>query len=113
MLFQQQQGSIYEETLLFHTKNWSILGLESIYKQIKGKFSDNLGQNICWLFHFLAQFVFTTSETELDYYHHRVNVRVAERLKTQELRKLGNFKEIPEILGFDGEYPATHPKAKF
>ena len=40
----------------------------------------NLGQNICRLFHFLAQFVFTASEAELDYYHHRVNARVAERV---------------------------------
>ena len=28
-------------------------------------------------------------------------------------RKLGNFNKIPEMLGFDGEYPAVHPKAKF
>ena len=46
----------------------------------------NLGQNICRLFHFLAQFFFTTSETELDYYHQKVSARVtsrvAERLKT-------------------------------
>ena len=69
----------------------------------------NLGQNICRLFHFLAQFVFTTSETELNYYHHRVNVQV----ETYDLRKLGNFKKIPEMLGFDDEYPAVHPKAKF
>ena len=34
--------------------------------------SYNLGQNICRLFHFLAQFLSTTSETELDYYHHTV-----------------------------------------
>ena len=27
--------------------------------------------------------------------------------------KLGNFKKIPEMLGFDGEYPAVHPKARF
>ena len=32
----------------------------------------NLGQKICTLFHFLARFVFTTSETELDYYHQKV-----------------------------------------
>ena len=42
-------------------------------------------QNIFVLFHFLAHFPLTTSETEQDYYHHRVNVRVAlqvnERLK--------------------------------
>ena len=34
------------------------------------------------LFHFLARLLFTTSETELDYYDQKVNVRVAERLKT-------------------------------
>ena len=49
--------------------------------------SYNLGQSICRLFHFLAQFIFTTSETEhyYHYYHHRVNVveRVAERLRTR------------------------------
>ena len=43
----------------------------------------------------------------------RVASRVAERLKTEDLRKLGNFKEIPEMLGFDGEYTNVHPKAKF
>ena len=40
-----------------------------------------LGQNICRL-HFFAQFSFTTSETELDYYHQKVNVRIFEQLKT-------------------------------
>ena len=46
----------------------------------------NLGQNIWRVFHFLVQVFFTTSETELDYYHQEVSVRVAsriaERLKT-------------------------------
>ena len=27
-------------------------------------------------------------------------------------KKLGNFKKISEMFGFDGEYPAAHPKAK-
>ena len=67
-------------------------------------------------FIFLAQFVFTASELELNYYHQKVHVRVAsrvaERLKTRDLTKLGNFKKISEMLGFDGEYPAIHPKAK-
>ena len=44
-----------------------------------------LGQNIGRPFHVLAQFLFTTSKTELDYYHQKVIVRVAsqvvERLK--------------------------------
>ena len=78
--------------------------------------SCNLERNIRRLFHFLAQFLYTTSEKELDYYHRKVNVRVAsrivERLKTYDLKKLGNFKKIPK-LGFDGEYPTHHPKDKF
>ena len=53
---------------------------------------------------------------ELDYYHQKVNVRVAsriaERLKINDLRELGNFKKVPETLGFDGEYPAVHAKDK-
>ena len=73
----------------------------------------NLGQNIWRLFHFLAQFLFTTNETELGYYHQKVNVRVAsrvaERLKTYDLSKSENFKKIPEMLGLDGEFPAVHP----
>ena len=50
-----------------------------------------LGQNICRFFQGLARFLFTASETELDYYHQKVNVRVAERLSTWDLKKLGNF----------------------
>ena len=75
-------------------------------------FNYNLGQNICKLFHFLEQFFFTTSETKLDYYHHKVSVRVASRVP-ELLKKLGNFKKIPEMLAFDGKYPAVQPKAKF
>ena len=51
----------------------------------------HLGQNICRLFHFLAQFLLTTSETELNYDHQKVNVhvasRVAEQIRTYDLRK--------------------------
>ena len=32
-----------------------------------------LDKSICRLFHFLIQFFFTTSETELDYYHQKMN----------------------------------------
>ena len=67
---------------------------------------------MCRLFHVLARFLFFTSEIERDYYHQKVNVRVAKLLKTLDLRKLGNFKNIPEMLGVDGEYPVGHPKAK-
>ena len=65
--------------------------------------SSNLGQNIQRHFHFLAQFVFTTSETELGYYNHKVNVRVAsplaERLKTQNLRILEISRKSLKCMG--------------
>ena len=77
----------------------------------------NLGQNICRRFHFLARFLFTTNDTELDYYHKKKSVRVASRVpergKPSDLRKFGNFKEISEMLGFDGEYPGGYPKTNF
>ena len=57
------------------------------------------------LFHVLTQFLFTTGETELDYYHQKVSVLVASsvavQLKTCDNRKKGNFKKIHEKLGFD------------
>ena len=57
------------------------------------------------------------SETERDYYHQKLNVRVAspvmERPKTQDLRKLRNFKKIPEMFETDDEYPAGHLKDVF
>ena len=47
---------------------------------------------MCRLFHILVQFLFNTSETELNYYHQKVNVRVlsrvTERLPTQEKKRL-------------------------
>ena len=76
----------------------------------------NFGQNICKLFHFLAEFALSASETELDY-QQRVNVRVpsrtAEQFQFEDLRKLGNFTKISQMLGFDGEYPAVHASTKF
>ena len=50
------------------------------------KLDYNFRQNIWRHFRVLAQFLFPTSETEVDYYHQKVSVRVswrvAERLKT-------------------------------
>ena len=66
----------------------------------------NLAQNICRLFHFLAQFLFTTSKAELDYYHQKINVRVTSQVAER-------FRKIPEIFGFDGEYPVVQPITKF
>ena len=32
---------------------------------------------------------------------------------SNDVKKLGNFKKIPEMLGSDSEYPASCTKAKF
>ena len=50
--------------------------------------SYNHRQNMCGLFHVLAQFPFTTKEPELDYYRQQVKVRVASRF-AQQLKTLG------------------------
>ena len=53
-------------------------------------------QNICRLFHFLARLLFTTNETELDYYNK--SVRVASRVPgRQALRsqEIWEFEENP------------------
>ena len=39
--------------------------------------------------------------------------RVAEKLKTQDLRKLGNFKRISEKLGIGGKSLGGQTKAKY
>ena len=75
----------------------------------------NLGQKHLQTFSFFSTIcLHTTSETELDY-HQKVNVQVASRV-AERLKTLGNqeiSKKILDMLGFDGEYPAVHPNAKF
>ena len=67
-------------------------------------------------FHILPQISFTTSETELDYYHQKVNVwvawRIPEKRKTEDLERLVNFKRIPGMHVVDGKYPAGNLKDK-
>ena len=54
---------------------------------------------------------------ELVYYHKKVNARITSRFakqcKIKDLRKTRNFKKVPETLGIDDEYPASHTKDKF
>ena len=106
-----QQGCIYEEVL--HFQSFHAFPKTS---KLKKKLSGNHGGSICRLFHVLVQFFFTTSKSELHYYHQRVNVQVAsrvlERRKTQDLRKLRNFKKISEKLGTDSKSSVGYPKAK-
>ena len=41
------------------------------------------------------------------------NDYVPKKEKKKKKKDLGNLKKIPEMLGFDGEFPAVNPKAKF
>ena len=45
---------------------------------------NNVGQNICILFNVLVQFFFTTSETELNYYHQTLPQELPNDLKLLE-----------------------------
>ena len=64
----------------------------------------------CSIFLVLAQFPFTTSQPEVNYYHQNVNIRVAGRLKTEDLRKLENFKKLPKLIEIDDEGTAGYLK---
>ena len=73
----------------------------------------NLGRYICRLCHLIKQFPFTEIQTELDYQYQKVNEQVTEQRKTCDLRKLENFKKIPEMLGTEGKCPSGHLQDKF
>ena len=74
------KSSYFKELFSVVASKYSICDIEN------NKKSDNLTQNIFSLFQVLVQFLFTSSEKEIDYYHQKVNVRnvsrVAERFKT-------------------------------
>ena len=70
----------------------------------------NLRQNICRLFHVLAQVLFTTSEMRLDFIMTKRNYELSQELMNYlKLRKLGNYKKISEMLRYDGRPPASRP----
>ena len=48
---------------------WSNLEKQTRRLSTKQERFSNLVQNICSVFHVLAHYFFTLSETELDYYH--------------------------------------------
>ena len=68
-------------------------------------FQNTSGWLLLTFIHCFVQYLFIPSETELDYYHQKVNVRVTSRVHEQlkmDLRKLGNFKRITGMLGYHG-----------
>ena len=62
-----------------------------------------LNKTIMRLFQILLEFPFATSETELDYHHQKLYVKVIERLRNL------SFKEIAEKLLITSKYWTGHP----
>ena len=72
-------------------------------QRVKEKFSNNPGHNILELFNNLVQVQIATSKTKLGLQYNklgtRVVSRVAESLRTQDLRKLGNIQKMSNVGG--------------
>ena len=78
-LFQLQQGSIYGEIFIFLTKKLPFLGFKCMFEQIKTKrkiYKQSRTKHFL-TFQYLAQIFYTTIETQLDFYHQKLSVRVA------------------------------------
>ena len=99
---------LYTSSILLNKVELSVLlvGLPGLIKHFamiskkKKKYSYNQFHNILRLFDVLPNFSFTTSETIDDYYMvytRRAASRVAERLKTQDLRKLGKIRKVSKL----------------
>ena len=52
----------------------------------KALIPDNLGQNVCRIFHILVQFLFVSGERELDYYQQNLDY-----VRSKNQRKLDKF----------------------
>ena len=87
-----------------------------VKRKEKEKFLENQLHNILTLFNVLQSFPFTTCEAMSSYYlltwYIQIASRVAEQLKTQDLRKLGNIRKVPKLQRMKGQCPGTLTKDK-
>ena len=60
----------------------------------------NSGHNILELYNILVPIRFATSKRKLDILYSKLGIRVAERSKTYDLRKLGNIRKISNLGGY-------------
>ena len=80
------------------------------------KFIYNPGHNILELYNVLVQIQLTTSKTKRDIQYIKLGIRapsgVAERLKTQDLRKYGNISKISNAGEDIAQRPVSLPEIK-
>ena len=55
---------------------------------------------------------FTTSKAGLDFLQIKLNISVVEKLKTQDLRKLGKIKRILKLSGGRVQCPVSPPEKR-
>ena len=91
-------------------------GLMLMLELLKDLFYNQL-HNILRLSNVLQNFPFTASEMMGDYYlqtwYIRAASRVAERLKSYDLRKLGNIRKVSKLHRMIAQCPGLPPTQKF
>ena len=93
---QSGNGSIYWKTFLLKFVSHLLIVYvvnRTLWKQVHCQIYNHF-HNILRLFGVLKIFPFTTSETMRDYYLQTWHVRVAKRLMTWDVRKLGNIRRV-------------------
>ena len=82
---------------------------------VKSKFSSNIDHNILELYNILVQVRFTTSKAKYIQYIKlgmRVGSRVAEQLKSHDLRKLGKIRKIANLGRHIAYCPVSVPEIR-
>ena len=109
---------VFGRTNFFKSSECFFQKLESSMEvqRAKRKFPDNHGHNILELHNVLIQTRLTTSETKRDIQYSKLGIRVAsqvaEWLKTQHLRKIGNIGKFLNLVGDIAQSPVSLPKIK-
>ena len=95
------------------------LDYKCIFKEVETK-KKNFRQSLTKHLQNFSSFSSTSLQYKWNgtkFYHWKMNVGITSRivvwLKAEDLRKLGNYKKVPERFAFDGKYSDNHKKTFF
>ena len=71
------------------------------------RFCYNPGHNILEFYNILVQVRFTTSTTKLEFQYSKLGIRVADRFKTKDIRKLGYIRKISNLARHIAQCPVS------
>ena len=101
----------------YYSSNWIWSVIKRFWVILFLQYTYNNFHNILRLFNVLPNFLITTSEAMHDYYlktrYIWVASQVAEKLKTEDLRKLGNIRKVSKLHKMIALSPIFLPKWKF